>query len=48
MFEQIQQDNQDAGEGKYKSIATIYKKVKVSFEQVFCTLLFYIYCLYLL
>ena len=40
IFDQIQQDNQDAREGKSKSISTILKEKNVSFEQVFYILPF--------
>ena len=39
-MEQIQQDNEDAGNGIEKSISTIRKEEDISFEQVFY-ILFY-------
>ena len=40
IFDQIQQDNEEASSGTEKSISTIWKEEGISFEQVFYILFF--------
>ena len=42
ILDQIQQDIENARNGIEKSIAKIFKKEGISFEQVFCILMLYL------